>query len=320
MKIAILDDYQDVVRGLRCFSLLQGHELKIFNNKASGVGQLAIRLAPFEALVLNRERTVLTRPLLSKLPNLKVIAQTGKVSGNIDLTAAKDLGITVLEGVGDPTAPAELTWALIMAASRKIVPYANHLQEGLWQTASLHPPTNQLGRVLKGRKLGIWGYGRIGKMVAGYGQAFGMDVSIWGSEQSRGKASQDGHRASDSKAAFFSDCDIISLHLRLNDSTRHIINAHDLASMKTDALLVNISRAELIAPNALVSGLENGRPGYTALDVFEQEPLPIDDALRGKENVLLTPHLGYVERDSYELYFGGAFAALINYIANGTAA
>jgi len=313
MKIAILDDYQDAVRHLDCFSLLKEHEVKVFNNHAVGLGQLAIRLAPFEALVLIRERTVLSRALLSKLPKLKLISQTGKVAGNIDVNAAQELGITILEGTGDPTAPAELTWALIMASSRKITNYAAHLQDGLWQTASIHPQHNQLGRALKGRQLGIWGYGRIGKMIAGYARAFGMRVAVWGSEASRLQAEQDGHQSSTSKQAFFETSDIISLHLRLHPATRGIVQLSDLQAMKADALFVNTSRAELVATDALTTALATGRPGFAALDVFENEPLSKDSILMNKENVLLTPHLGYVEKDSYELYFGAAFQNILNY-------
>nr|WP_315485945.1 D-2-hydroxyacid dehydrogenase family protein [uncultured Undibacterium sp.] len=313
MKIAILDDYQDVVRHLDCFSMLNEHEIKVFNNRAVGLGQLAIRLASFDALVLIRERTVLNRALLSRLPNLKLISQTGKVSGNIDLTAAAELGITILEGAGDPTAPAELTWALIMASSRKITNYTQHLQEGLWQTASIHPQFNQLGRVLKGRQLGIWGYGRIGKLVAGYGQAFGMRVVIWGSEASRRQAEQDGYDSSGSRQEFFETSDVISLHLRLHPATRGIVQLSDLQRMKSDALIVNTSRAELIETDALSAALAAGHPGFAALDVFENEPLAKDFALHAKENVLLTPHLGYVEKDSYELYFATAFQNIIDF-------
>jgi len=313
MKIAILDDYQDVVRHLDCFSILKDHEIKVFNNRAVGLGQLAIRLASFDALVLIRERTVLNRALLGKLPNLKLISQTGKVSGNIDLTAAAELSITILEGAGDPTAPAELTWALIMASSRKITNYTQHLQEGLWQTASIHPQYNQLGRVLKGRQLGIWGYGRIGKLVAGYGKAFGMRVVIWGSEASRRQAEQDGYDSSGSRQEFFETSDVISLHLRLHPATRGIVHLSDLQRMKSDALIVNTSRAELIEPDALSAALAAGHPGFAALDVFEDEPLPKNFALHAKENVLLTPHLGYVEKDSYELYFATAFQNIIDF-------
>jgi D-3-phosphoglycerate dehydrogenase len=313
MKIAILDDYQDAVRHLACFELLHGHEVRVFNSGAVGIGQLAIRLAPFEALVLIRERTVLSKALLRKLPNLKVISQTGKMAGNIDLAATKECGIAVLEGSGDPTAAAELTWALIMASSRKIVPYAANLKDGLWQTASLMPAENSLGRVLKGRVLGIWGYGKIGKLVAGYGKAFGMRIVIWGSTASRTLATQDGYQTAISKEAFFSESDVISLHLRLNDATRHIVSAACLSRMKPDALLVNSSRAELIAPGVLEAALDQGHPGFAALDVFENEPLPAGHSLLLRENVLATPHLGYVEQDSYELYFRAAFQNLLDF-------
>lgn len=313
MKIAILDDYQDAVRHLDCFQILREHEVKVFNNRAVDLGQLAIRLAPFDAIVLIRERTVLNRALLAKLPKLKVISQTGKVSGNIDLDAAKELGITVLEGHGDPTAPAELAWALIMASSRKIPQYSALLQDHVWQTASLYPQWNGLGRVLKGRTLGIWGYGKIGQLVAQYAKAFGMQVQIWGSETSRQRACADGFIAAESQRQFFESSDIVSLHLRLNEATRGIVQANDLAAMKNDAMFVNISRAELIAEGALVAALDQGRPAYAAIDVYESEPLPREDALRNRENVLLTPHIGFVERDSYELYFGTAFRNLIEY-------
>ncbi|HWW70742.1 MAG TPA: NAD(P)-dependent oxidoreductase, partial [Duganella sp.] len=191
MKIAILDDYQNATATLACYDLLRGHEVKVFNNTTKGLGQLAIRLAPFDALVLIRERTTLNRALLNKLPNLKLISQTGKLAGHVDVAAATELGIAIAEGVGSPTAPAELTWALIMAAARKIVPYATNLRDGLWQTASVNPQLNGLGVVLKGRTLGIWGYGKIGQLIAGYGRAFGMPVLVWGSQASRDKAVAD---------------------------------------------------------------------------------------------------------------------------------
>lgn len=317
MKIAILDDYQDSVRHLDCFSLLAGHEVKIFTNGARGVGQLAIRLASFDALVLIRERTVLSRQLLEKLPNLKLISQTGKVSGHIDLPAAAARGITIVEGVGDPTAPAELTWTLIIAAMRKLPQYVNNLKDGLWQIASMSPERNTLGTVLKGRTLGIWGYGRIGKMIAAYGKAFGMDVMVWGRAASLEAAVGDGYRAAVSQQAFFAEADVLTLHLRLSDATRGIVTADDLARMKPQALFVNTSRAELVATDALQAALEQGRPGYAALDVFENEPLPPTSPLLRMENVLASPHLGYVEKDSYELYFRSAFQNIVDF-ANGT--
>jgi D-3-phosphoglycerate dehydrogenase / 2-oxoglutarate reductase len=317
MKIAILDDYQDCVRHLDCFRLLDGHEAKVFTNSARGVGQLALRLADFDALVLIRERTALTRPLLEKLPKLKLISQTGKLSGHVDVAAATEHRITIVEGIGDPTAPAELTWALIMAASRKIPQYANNLREGLWQTASIMPELNTLGTVLKGKTLAIWGYGRIGKLVAGYGKAFGMRVLIWGRDASREAAQRDGFEAAASKEEFFAQADVLSLHLRLNDATRGIVTAADLTRMKPSALFVNTSRAELVADGALDMALRLGQPGYAALDVFETEPLPADAPLLRYANVLCTPHLGYVEKDSYELYFRAAFQNIVDFV-NGT--
>ena len=316
MKIAILDDYQNSVGKLRCFSLLKDHDVKIFTSSAKGVGQLAIRLAPFDALVLIRERTSFNRALLQKLPNLKVISQTGKVTGHIDKEAAAELGITLLEGVGDPTAPAELTWALIMAATRKIVPYSTILRDGWWQTVSTIPEINTLGTCLKGKTLGIWGLGKIGQMIASYGRAFGMDVLIWGSEASRERAQQLGYRAAVNREAFFSQSDIVSLHLRLSPETRGIVKAHDLACLKPNALLVNTSRAELIEAGALQQAAERGQP--IAIDVFEQEPLPANAPILRLPNVLATPHLGYVEEASYELYFESAFSNLLAFIDKTT--
>ncbi|MEO6352475.1 MAG: D-2-hydroxyacid dehydrogenase family protein [Burkholderiaceae bacterium] len=313
MKIAILDDYQDCVRGLDCFGLLSDHEVKVFNNSARGTGQLAVRLAPFDALVLIRERTTLSAALLARLPQLKLISQTGKVSGHIDVAAATARGIAIAEGVDDPSAAAELTWALIMAARRKIAPYASYLKAGRWQVAAQAPQHNQLGMLLQGQTLGIWGYGKIGRRIAAYGKAFGMTVQIWGRADSRLAAVRDGFLEAESKAEFFSSSDVISLHLRLNDITAACVDAVDLALMKPDALFVNTSRAELVAPGALLEALQAGRPGAAALDVFENEPLPPDSPLLRMENVLATPHLGYVERNSYELYFGAAFQNVLDF-------
>jgi D-3-phosphoglycerate dehydrogenase / 2-oxoglutarate reductase len=313
MKIAVIDDYQEAVRNLACMDVLAGHEVKIFSNSARGAGQLAIRLAPFDALVLIRERTSISRQLLSKLPNLKLISQTGKVAGHIDVNAATEHGVAIAEGVGSPVAPAELAWALIMAASRKIVPYANNLKDGLWQTASINPALNGLGTVLRGKTLAIWGYGKIGRLVAGYGKAFGMKVLVWGGETSRAAAAADGFEAAATKEDFFERADVLSLHLRLVDATRGIVGAQDLARMKPTALFVNISRAELVAEGALEAALHAGRPGYAALDVFTSEPLAPDSPLLRIPTVLATPHLGYVEQNSYEIYFKAAFENVVNF-------
>jgi len=315
MKIAILDDYQDAVRKLDCFALLQQHEVKVFNNSARGLGQLAIRLAEFEALVLIRERTAIKRALLAKLPMLKLISQTGKASGHIDVEAATAAGVAIAEGVGDPTAPAELTWALIMAAMRRVPAYSENLKRGTWQATALDPAFNGLGRVLKGRTLGIWGYGRIGRLVASYARAFGMRVLVWGRDASLALAQQDGLEAASSRAAFFAEADVLTLHLRLNDATRGIVTAQDLGLMKPDALIVNTSRAELVAPGALLEALQAGRPGFAGLDVFESEPLAPDSPYLRMPNVLATPHLGYVENDSYELYFRAAFENVLSFAA-----
>jgi D-3-phosphoglycerate dehydrogenase len=310
-----LDDYQDAVRGLSCFRLLDGHEVKVFTHAARGLGQLVARLAPFDALVLIRERTVFPAPLLARLPNLKLISQTGKVSGHIDVAAATEHGIAIAEGIGSPVAPSELTWALIMAASRKIVPYASNLKEGLWQTASINPVLNGLGRSLRGRTLAIWGYGKIGQLVAGYARAFGMRVLVWGSEGSRQKAVADGFEAAASREALFAQADVLTLHLRLGDATRGIVKAEDFARMKPDALFVNTSRAELVEEGALEQALRAGRPGYAALDVFTNEPLRPDSPLLRIPTVLATPHLGYVEQDSYEIYFQTAFENVVRFAA-----
>lgn len=306
MNIAILDDYQDNVRHLDAFGLISGHQVRIFTNSTKGVGQLAIRLAPFDALVLIRERTPITRALLERLPKLKLISQTGKVAGHIDVEACTARGVAIAEGVGSPVAPAELTWALVMAAQRRIVQYANNLRDGLWQTASVNPGLNGLGLANHGRTLAIWGYGKIGRMVAGYGKAFGMRVLVWGSDASRAAAVADGFEAAASREAFFEQADVLTLHLRLNEATRGIVTAADLARMKPSSLFVNTSRAQLVEAGALEAALMRGRPGRAALDVFENEPLPADSPLLRIPTVLATPHLGYVEKDSYELYFDAA--------------
>ncbi|KFC75208.1 D-2-hydroxyacid dehydrogenase family protein [Massilia sp. LC238] len=315
MRIAVLDDYQDAVRGLQCFRLLDGHEVKVFTHAARGLGQLAARLTPFDALVLIRERTAFPAALLARLPNLKLISQTGKVSGHIDVAAATAHGIAIAEGIGSPVAPSELTWALIMAASRKIVPYASNLKDGLWQTASINPVLNGLGRSLRGRTLAIWGYGKIGQLVAGYARAFGMRVLVWGSEGSRQKALADGFEAAASREALFAQADVLTLHLRLGEATRGIVKAEDFARMKPDALFVNTSRAELVEEGALEQALRAGQPGYAALDVFTNEPLRPDSPLLRIPTVLATPHLGYVEQDSYEIYFQTAFENLVRFAA-----
>ncbi len=318
MNIVILDDYQDVVRKLDCAAKLENFPAKVYTNTVKGIGQLSVRLKDADVIVLIRERTALTRPLLEKLPRLKLIAQTGRVSSHIDLAACTERGIAVAEGVGSSVAPAELTWALIMAASRRLPHYISNLKHGAWQQSGLKsssmPVNFGLGTVLKGKTLGIWGYGKIGQMVAGYGKAFGMNIQVWGSDESRIRSVKDGYQAAISRESFFENADVLSLHLRLNESTHSIVTGDDLARMKPTALVVNTSRAELIEPNALISALNRGRPGMAAIDVFESEPILQGSALLRLENCICTPHIGYVEKDNYELYFGTAFDNVVNYI------
>jgi len=318
MNIIILDDYQDAVRKLRCASKLEDLNAKVFTNTVKGIGQLSVRLRDAEVLVAIRERTHFPRQLLEKLPRLKLIAQTGRVGSHIDLAACTRLGIAVSEGGGSPTAPAELTWALIMAATRRLPQYISNLKHGVWQQAGLKsgsmPPNFGLGAVLHGKTLGVWGYGRIGSLVAGYGRAFGMTVLVWGSEAARLRASADGFATAETREALFETSDVLSLHLRLADSTRGIVTAEDLARMKPTSLIVNTSRAELIEDVALVTALNRGRPGMAAVDVFETEPVLQGHQLLRLENAVCTPHIGYVEQDSYEMYFSAAFDNVRNFI------
>lgn len=318
MNIIILDDYQDAVRKLPCAALLDSLNAKVFTNTVKGIGQLSIRLKDAEVLVLIRERTQFPRQLLEKLPRLKLIAQTGRVGSHIDLETCTRLGIAVAEGTGSPVAPAELTWALIMAAMRRLPQYIGNLKHGAWQQSGLKassmPANFGIGLVLRGRTLGIWGYGKIGQMVAGYGRAFGMTVQVWGSEGSRQRAVADGHLAAESCEQFFETSDVLSLHLRLADNTRGIVKLDALSRMKPNALLVNTSRAELIEEGALVGALNRGRPGMAAVDVFESEPILQGHPLLRLENAVCTPHIGYVEQDSYELYFRAAFENVVNFI------
>ncbi len=318
MNIVILDDYQDAVRKLKCASKLDAYAAKVYTNTVKGIGQLSVRLRDAEVIVLIRERTQISRQLIEKLPRLKLIVQTGRVGSHIDLTACTQHGVAVAEGVGSPVAPAELTWALTMAAMRRLPQYISTLKHGGWQQSGLKsasmPPNFGLGSVLRGKTLGIWGYGKVGQIVAGYGKAFGMRVLVWGREASRQQAAADGFEAAGSREGFFLQCDVLSLHLRLNEQTQGIVTHDDLARMKPTALLVNTSRAELIEPDALIAALNRGRPGLAAVDVFETEPILQGHALLRLENCICTPHIGYVEQDSYEAYFDTAFDHVLNFI------
>ncbi|MBE7939344.1 MULTISPECIES: D-2-hydroxyacid dehydrogenase family protein [Ramlibacter] len=318
MNIVILDDYQDAVRKLQCASKLEHYPAKVYTNTVKGIGQLSVRLRDADVIVLIRERTHLTRQLLEKLPRLRMISQTGRVGSHIDVQACTERGIAVAEGVGSPVAPAELTWALIMAAMRRLPQYISTLKHGGWQQSGMKsasmPVNFGLGMVLKGRTLGIWGYGKIGQLVAGYGRAFGMKVMVWGSQGARERAVADGLQAALSREELFQSSDVLSLHLRLAEETTGIVTLEDLGRMKPTALLVNTSRAELIEPDALIAALNRGRPGMAAVDVFESEPILQGHALLRLENCICTPHIGYVELDSYELYFGAAFDNVVNFI------
>jgi len=318
MNIVILDDYQDAVRKLRCAAKLEAYPAKVYTNTVKGIGQLSVRLRDADVIVLIRERTQMTRQLIEKLPRLRMIAQTGRVGAHIDVQACTERGIAVAEGVGSPVAPAELTWALIMAAMRRLPQYISTLKHGGWQQSGMKsasmPPNFGLGVVLKGRTLGIWGYGKIGQLVAGYGKAFGMKVLVWGSQGARERAASDGLQAATSREELFAQSDVLSLHLRLADETAGIVTLEDLGRMKPTALLVNTSRAELIEHDALIAALNRGRPGMAAVDVFESEPILQGHALLRLENCICTPHIGYVELDSYEMYFGAAFDNVVNFI------
>jgi D-3-phosphoglycerate dehydrogenase len=308
LRIVIPDDYQDAVRRLACFAKLEGHDVVIHRDTVSDVDALAARFADADALVLIRERTAITDELLAKLPRLRLISQTGKGTAHIDVAACARRGIVVSAGTGSPYAPAELTWALVLAAMRRIPLEAARLRGGAWQST--------IGTLLRGRTLGVWGYGKIGSLVAGYGRAFGMRVIAFGREGSLTRAAADGFEIAPDKQTLFEIADVLSLHLRLTKETRGIVTAADLASMKPDALLVNTSRAELIERGALVDALRAGRPGFAAVDVYEEEPvLDASHPLLALDNAVCTPHLGYVEKDSYELYFGQAFDHVLAFAA-----
>ena len=299
MRIVIPDDYQDAVCGLACFSNVAAREVTAYRDAVTGIDELAQRFARPDSLALFRERTRITAELLARLPHLKLIAQTGRTGGHIDLEACTRRGVVVTSGKGSSYPPAELTWALILAALRHVPLEDRRMREGRWQTT--------LGTGLKGRTLGIYGYGSIGALVAKAGVAFGMRVRALGREGSAQRARADGLELASSKAQLFGESDVLSLHLKLTPETRGIVTGGDLASMKPTALFVNTSRDGLVQKGALVAALKAGRPGSAAVDVYDIEPVPRDHPLLAMDNVVCTPHLGYVVRDNYELYFGQAF-------------
>jgi D-3-phosphoglycerate dehydrogenase / 2-oxoglutarate reductase len=310
MKITILDDYQNVVRSLSAFKKLEGHDVTVWNDHTKDTDALAERLKDTEALVLIRERTPIRAPLIERLSNLKLISQRS-VYPHIDVDALTKKGILLCSDMhpGKPSfATAELTWGLVIAAMRRIPQEMARLKAGQWQSS--------VGTGLRGRTLGILGFGRIGGAVAGYGRAFGMNVVAWGREGSLQRARSEGYAASPSREAFFEQSDVISLHVRLTPETRGLVTADDLARMKPTALIVNTSRAGLIAPGALVEALQHGRPGMAAVDVYEEEPvLGANHPLLHMENVVCTPHLGYVERDGYESQFSSTFDQILAFAA-----
>jgi D-3-phosphoglycerate dehydrogenase len=304
MRVVIPDDYQ---RACAALSALHAHgdglQVEVLGALPDDIEQRIALLKDAQALVLIRERTRIDAALLARLPQLRLVSQTGKAGAHVDLDACTAHGVAVAEGVGSPIAPAELTWALIMAAMRRLPDYGAALRAGRWQDVG----DARLGRTLHGRTLGIWSYGRIGRLIAGYGRAFGMRVLVWGGEASCAAAREDGFSVASSCEALFEHSDVLTLHRRLASNTRHQVDAALLSRMKSDALLVNTSRAELIAPGALLAALDAGRPGTAAVDVFEHEPLcAVDDPLLRHPRVLAMPHLGYVEQDSYALYLGTA--------------
>jgi D-3-phosphoglycerate dehydrogenase len=312
MKISILDDYQDALRTLPCFRKLNGRDVTIWNDHVEDVDLLAERLHDTEVLVLIRERTKIRASLIERLPKLKFISQRS-VYPHIDVAACTRHGV-ILSSSQHPGSPsyatAELTWALVLAAMRQIPQQVAALKAGKWQI--------DLGTTLRGKTLGIYGFGRIGRAVADYGRAFGMNVLVWARPATRAAAQADGYAAASSKEAFFADCDVISLHMRLVDATRHIVTAADLARMKPTALLVNTSRAPLIEPGALLNALRLRHPGMAAVDVYEEEPLlDTSHPLLNMPNVICTPHIGYVTRDEFEVQFSDVFDQ-INAYAAGT--
>ena len=308
MNITILDDYFDTVHTLDCYGEIAGHSVTIWNDYVQDVDVLAERLAETEVLVLIRERTAIRTALIERLPKLRLISQRS-VYPHIDVDACTRAGVIVSanQHVGFPSfATAELTWALTLAAMRKIPQQMASLKAGNWQM--------EIGRSLRGRILGIFGYGRIGGTVAEYGKAFGMNILIWASEASRDRAAADGYKVAASKQDFFASCDVLSLHLRLYPATQGIVTADDLAHMKPTSLLVNTSRAPLIEPGALVAALRVGRPSMAAVDVYEDEPmLDTDHPLLAMDNVVCTPHIGYVTREDYEIQFGEIFEQIVAY-------
>lgn len=309
MKIAVIDDYQDAFRNLACYAKLKGHQVAVFHDTEKDPEKLAARLKDADAVVLTQQRSPFPRAVIERLPNLKLVSQTGRNAGHVDLAACTEKGIIVSAGgAGNPNPTAELTWGLILAALRRIPQEVARMKEGKWQ--------GSVGTGVAGKTLGVYAYGRIGSIVAKVGHAFGMHVVCFGREGSTGRAKQAGFEVAASREAFFGQADVISLHLPLNKETRGIVTGADLARMKPTALIVNTSRAPIIEAGALVAALKAGRPGRAAVDVYEEEPvLGGNHPLLALDNVICTPHLGYVEEATYEAYFGAAIDQILAYAA-----
>ena len=300
MHIVIPDDYQACVTGLACFDKLKNHQVTIYNDTVKSIDDLVARFIDADAIVLTRERTQITEALLARLPKLKLISQTGKVANHIDLDACKKHGVMVMEGAGSGAATAELAMLLILASLRQLPAEVQRMHSGQWQ--------GTVGRQLQGKTLGVLGFGRIGEQICRLGQAFGAKPLVWGRDSSLQKAVANGFPVASSRAHFFQSSDILSLQLRLTKETKHYVTAADLSLMKPDAIFVNTSRAELVEASALYHALKLGRPGFAAVDVYEDEPvLHVRHPLQDLRNCLCSPHIGFVEKDNYEAYFGSAF-------------
>lgn len=307
MKITILDDYQNAVQGLNSFGLLKEQNVQILNYTEKNIELLAKKLHDTNILILIRERTTIDENLLKLLPNLKLISQTGKISNHLNLADCNTYKVAVAEGIGSPIAPAELTWALLMNTVRQIPQAISAMKKGNWQT--------NIGSTVCGKTIGIWGYGKIGQKVAQYATVFGAKVLVWGSDISRNKAESDGFEKANSKEEFFKNSDIITLHLRLNEKTLEIVRESDLMMMKKNATLINTARAELIEKGALLKCMKLGKPSFAGIDVYEEEPVYDKNfELLKMNNVVCTPHIGYVEKNGYELYFEKAFENALNFI------
>jgi len=307
MKIVIPDDYQDMVDQLPCFSLIRHHDVKRYREPARDLNELVERLKDADVVVSIRERVEFSRALLERLPKLKLIALVGRNSQMIDFPAATELGIPISTGESNsPVAPAELTLALIVASRRNVALEAERMRAGKWPCTLSHR--------IRGSTLGIFGLGHIGALVAAGGKGLGMNVLVWGQKNSLEKAAAAGYEAAKNKADLIERADVLSVSVRLRPETRGIVGPEDLARMKPTALFVNVARAELVAPGALLDALKKGRPGYAAMDVYEEEPITGGNHPYLKmDNVLCTPHLGWAEWDNFELYFRECFEQIVRF-------